>query len=136
MKARLINIVAAIAFSLYLTAVALLCFMHGEDLPTFTGTWFGLPADKVAHFSMFFPFIPLAFLTFNREKATLGRSLILLIILIFIGGATAYATEIVQEKLSYRSYEVKDFISDCIGLAAGYTVITTWLIFKYSRKKH
>ncbi len=136
MKARLINIVAAIAFCLYLTAVALLCFMHGEDLPTLTGTWFGLPADKVAHFSMFFPFIPLAFFTFNSKKAKLGNSMCLLIILMLIGGATAYATEIIQEKLSYRSYEAEDFFLDCIGLAAGYIIITTWLIFKHSRKKH
>jgi VanZ family protein len=136
MKARAVNILMGLVFCLYLASIALLCFMHSEDLPNISGTWFGLPADKVAHFGMFFPFIPLAFFTFSRSRDTLRRSMILLVVIMTIGAATAYMTEIIQQKLSYRTYDAKDFFSDCLGLAGGQMIITTWLIIKHSRKRH
>jgi VanZ family protein len=125
-----------LAFCLYLASIALICFMHGEDLPNISGTLFGLPADKVAHFGMFFPFIPLAFFTFSRSRETLRSSMILLVILVIIGGATAYMTEVIQQKLSYRTYDIKDLLADCIGLAAGYAFITFWLIIKHLNNRH
>ena len=136
MKARIINILMGLTFCLYLASIALLCFMHGEELPNMSGTWFGLPSDKVAHFVMYFPFIPVAFFTFSTHKETIRRSMILLVILAVIGGATAYATEMIQQKMSYRTYDLKDFIADSIGLAGGYMVITTWLLIKHCRKRH
>ena len=136
MKARLVNILMGLAFCLYLASIALICFMHGEDLPNISGTWFGLPADKVAHFGMFLPFIPLAFFTFSIREERLRRSMILLLILVIVGGATAYMTEIIQQKLSYRTYDVKDFMADSLGLAGGYMITTTWLLIKHSRKRH
>ena len=136
MKKYIINILAAIAFCIYLAAIGALCFMNADDLPSISETWFGLPADKVAHFMMFCPFIPLSFLTFSRRRATIGKDIILLTALIFIGGLTAYATEFLQDKLSYRSYDIKDMISDCIGLSAGYAVTIIWLIIKHLVKRH
>lgn len=128
------NIIAAITFCLYLTTVALLCFMHGDQVPKVTGTWFGLPADKVAHLLMFVPFIPLSFFTFTKRNTPLVRSLILLVVLMTIGGATAYATELIQDILSYRTYDLMDILSDCIGLAIGYAFIMFWLIIKHLSK--
>ena len=122
----------AIAFCLYLVSVALLCFLHGDELPRVTGTWFGLPADKVAHMAMFSPFIPLSYFSFRNENRGFIMSMILLSVLAAVGLGTAYLTELIQDKLSYRSYDIKDFLSDCTGLAAGYILVTTWLIIKYA----
>lgn len=104
--------------------------MHGNNVPNVTGTWFGLPADKVAHLLMFVPFIPLSFFTFTKRDTPLVRNLILLVVLMIVGGATAYATELIQDILSYRAYDLLDLLSDCIGLAAGYAIIMFWLIIK------
>jgi VanZ family protein len=136
METRRTNIIAGITFCLYLTTVALLCFLHGDNVPSITGKWFGLPADKVAHLLMFFPFIPLSFFTFSKRNAPLVRSLILLVVLMTIGGATAYTTELIQDMLSYRTYDIKDLLADCIGLAAGYAFITFWLIIKHLNNRH
>ena len=132
MKAR--SIIMPLVFCLYLAGVASLCFLHGEDLPNITGTWFGLPADEVAHFAMFFPFIPLAYIAFRKKKGAKLVNLFILTILLALGVGTAYMTEIIQEKLGYRSYEISDFKTDCIGLAAGYLIIFSGIILKKSRK--
>lgn len=135
MKKIRINI-TAIAFCLYLASVALLCFMHGDDIPRVTGTWFGLPADKVAHLIMFFPFIPLAFFSIWRKDRHIGVDMTIVTGLLILGAGTAYLTEIIQEKLSYRAYEIKDFMSDCIGLANGYVIIVAYIILRKLRKRH
>ena len=133
MKIR-INIFA-IVFCIYMAAVAMLCFMHGDRLPDMSGTWFGLPSDKVAHFLMFLPFTPLAYLTFRRKRSSLWTKMVVLTLMLVIGGGLAYGTEIIQERLSYRTYEATDLIVDCIGLAAGYAVVALKIIiFKNSRK--
>lgn len=134
MKKR-INILTSIAFVLYLATIALLCFLHGEDLPNVTGTWFGLPADKVAHALMFLPFIPLSFFSFNTDRNGFIRDMLLLIGLAIVGVGSAYLTELIQDQLGYRRYELKDFISDGMGLAAGFGLISLWLIIKHSRKR-
>ena len=133
MKIR-INIFA-IVFCIYMAAVAMLCFMHGDGLPDMSKTWFGLPSDKVAHFLMFLPFTPLAYLTFRRKRSSLWTKMAVLTLMLVIGGGLAYGTEIIQERLSYRTYEATDLIVDCIGLAAGYAVVALKIIiFKNSRK--
>jgi VanZ family protein len=124
-----------IAFCLYLTGVAGLCFLHGDKIPDISGTWFGLPADKVAHIAMFAPFIPLAYLSFNIKDISRLIRLFILTLLLFLGLGTAYLTEIIQERLSYRSYEIKDLIADCIGLAAGYICIALWIVSHKSQKR-
>ena len=136
MKEKYIHIVAAIAFCMYLTAIGALCFMHGDSLPAIRGSFFGISADKIVHFLMFCPFIPLSFLTFSKSESSIGRHIILLIILMLIGGMIALSTELIQDKLSYRSYDIKDLIADCIGLAVGHVVIVLWLIIKHLANKH
>ena len=59
----------------------------------------------------------------------------LLIILSIVGAVTAYATEIIQGQLKYRTYELKDFMADCVGLAAGFLFITVCLIIWHSIKR-
>lgn len=124
-----------IAFCLYLTGVALMCFLHGDKIPDVSGTWFGLPADKVAHSVMFFPFIPLSFQTFRSKSGSRLINLLILTLLMFLGLGTAYLTEVIQDKLSYRTYENKDLIADSLGLGAGYACIALWIIFRRSKRR-
>lgn len=134
MKTR-INIMA-IAFTMYLTAVAVLCFMHGNSLPDMADTWWGIPADKAAHFLMFLPFTPLSYMTFRRKGSAFRTKIMILTLMLAIGSGLAYTTEIIQERLSYRSYETKDLISDGLGLATGYIVIALGLIIKKTRNTY
>lgn len=121
------------AFILYLTGVALLCFTHGDRLPDITGTWFGLPADKVVHMVMFLPFMPLSYFTFRRRKGSVLLNLVILSILLALGAGTAYMTEMIQERLSYRTYDPMDLHADFAGLAAGFSIIIAWILIKLSR---
>ncbi len=123
------------AFILYLASVAILCFMHGDKLPDLKETCFGLPSDKVAHIAMFLPFIPLSFFTFRNRNNYAITDMLILTSLLILGAGTAYMTEVIQEKLSYRTYDTKDLYADYIGLGIGYISITTWLIIRNIRKR-
>ena len=94
-----------ILFLLYMTVLGLLCFLHGDSLPNITGTWFGFRADNVAHAAMFLPFVPLAFLSISIRKTNILKDMLLLIFVTVAGACPAYATELIQGQLKYRSYE-------------------------------
>ena len=132
MKVR-INIMA-LAFIAYLMALGALCFMRGDTMPDVSVVWWGIPADKVAHFLMFVPFTPLAYLTFRKKKSQFWKKGLLLTCLAAIGFALAYLTEIIQGRLKYRAYEVEDFHFDGYGLALGYLIVAIALLIKKSRK--
>ncbi len=134
MKSIKINLMI-ILFLLYMTVLGLLCFLHGDSLPNITGTWFGFRADNVAHAAMFLPFVPLAFLSISIRKTNILKDMLLLIFVTVAGACTAYATELIQGQLKYRSYELKDFMADCVGLAGGFIFITVCLIIWHSIKK-
>lgn len=134
MKSIKINLMI-ILFLLYMTVLGLLCFLHGDSLPNITGTWFGFRADNVAHAAMFLPFVPLAFLSISIRKTNIFKDMLLLIFVTVAGACTAYATELIQGQLKYRSYELKDFMADCVGLAGGFIFITVCLIIWHSIKK-
>lgn len=130
---KITRLIMPFAFILYLTGVALLCFMHGDRLPDVTGTWFGLPADKVAHIAMFLPFMPLSYFTFRSRKGSILLNLFILSVLLALGAGTAYMTEIIQERLSYRTYDQMDLYADFAGLAAGFSIIVAWIFIKLLR---
>ena len=130
MERRLISIVL---FCLYLGAVAVLCFAHGDQLPDLPSTWFGIPSDKVAHALMFMPFPILSYQAFRPKRAENIWKAVTLTIFTFTGAGVASATEKIQSMLAYRSYELQDLIADCIGLTAG-AVICAAIIFINSKK--
>lgn len=129
------NFIMPFAFILYLAGVATLCFMHGDKMPEMTGTWFGLPVDKLAHMAMFLPFMPLSYFTFRSRKGSIWLNLSILIVLLALGVGTAYTTEIIQERLSYRTYDKMDLYADCLGLAAGFSIIVAWVFIKFIFKR-
>ena len=109
----------AVLFCLYILTVCFLCFTKGEQLPDMPSTWFGLPADKVAHFIMFLPFTPLAYATFAPADGGLWRGLAVAMICTAVGVGLAFATERIQGMLGYRTEDTYDMFSDIIGLTAG-----------------
>ena len=126
--------ISVILFCLYLGAVAMLCFAHGEQLPDLPTTWFGIPADKVAHALMFLPFPVLSFQAFRPYRTgTAGKTAILAMFTV-AGAGVALATEKIQSALEYRSYETLDLLADAAGLAAG-AFICAILIFIQSKRK-
>ena len=116
---------------LYLAAGAVICFANFSSVPTFSGTLFGLPKDKVVHFSMFFPFTVLAALSFppasRKALAKIGAVLLYLL----CGSLLAALTEYVQGKLPYRSMDPHDFVADALGLLAGSFI----LVFIFARRR-
>lgn len=111
------RIIFPLMFICYICAVGFLCFGHFEDMPDVATTIFGIPTDKVVHFSMFFPFPLLAYATFGRK--TKGRwNSILFILAIFLAGCIlGIATELGQGLTDYRSCDINDFRADSLGMA-------------------
>ena len=126
MKRRIISITL---FCLYIAAVAYLCFAKPDGMPELPTEWFGLPADKVAHFLMFLPYPVLAGLSFISHKQKLGWNIVVLMSLAAVGIGMAYGTEVIQSHTEYRSYEIEDFYADLIGIGSGVIIAITYLIY-------
>lgn len=122
------------AFTLYLTAVFILCFMKGDNLPEVEKFIFGLPIDKVAHFIMFFPFPILASLSFIRKDNGIVRNLLVLSVLTIVGEGIAYGTEIIQAQIGYRAYETGDLLADTAGIGIGFIATAAFIIIQNRRK--
>lgn len=118
------TILSRILFILYLAAVAFICFMRPDRLPDIQKNIFGIPADKVAHFLMFFPFPILAFLSFAKPKKKFWKAALFSFLTLLAGSAVAVLTEYVQGLLPYRSKDFSDFKADFLALA-----ISTLIVF-------
>lgn len=127
--------ISLVLFCLYIAAVAFLCFTQGEQLPELPKTVFGIPADKVAHALMFFPFTILGYLSFTSEENSTLQKAAVLAILIAFGCGMAYATESIQRMLGYRAYEISDMKADMTGLVAGAIISTLFIIFSIKKLK-
>lgn len=129
--ARIINSLSkhayAIAFVIYLAAVAALCFLKPASLPDISASWLGIPADKIAHFMMFVPFPFLAYRAIGSNGSR-NRRIAAFCAATAAGAAIAYGTEMVQKSLGYRTYEAADLIADMSGLIAG-ALVTAIIIF-------
>ena len=121
---RIRRIIFLLLFCLYIAAVAYLCFARPDEVPSLPETWFGLPADKVAHFLMFLPFPFLGYIAFEGNGMNWWKKALLMIGLLTIGFALALGTEQVQALLEYRSYS---------GLLSGCIITTIYLLIR--RKK-
>lgn len=122
-------------FCLYILAVCILCFTNGEQLPDVPSTWFGLPADKVAHFIMFLPYTPLAYLTFAQERGGVWRKTAVIIICAAVGFGLAVATERIQGILGYRTEDARDMLSDFIGLGTGTALTVIAAVIQHMKRQ-
>jgi len=105
-----------LAMLLYLIAVAWLCFANFHRLPDAPKFLFGIPADKLVHFCMFFPFPILAFFAYDRFTETPWQALAALVSICAVGGIFAGITEIIQGSLPYRTQDIADFRADCLAI--------------------
>lgn len=110
------TILARILFVLYIAAVAFLCFMHVDKLPEMQNFIFGIPTDKVAHFLMFLPFPILAYLAYDHITDKFWSALLFAVLTFVVGSLLAYATEVIQGKLPYRSMDIADLKADMLAM--------------------
>ncbi len=118
-----------ILLAVYIGAILFLCFGKFPAGPEVDLTLWGIPTDKLVHFSMFFPFPILTYLSLGRHPETRRR--ILTIVQIFlIGILLAVATEWVQYYIPYRSGEWTDLFADSLGLLTSSLILLPFVCRK------
>lgn len=110
-----------VLFFVYLACVAYLCFGYspeGVELPMFI---FGIPFDKIVHFSMFLPFPILGPMAFAK-KDRYWRALVFFFILAMI---LAFALEIMQTPLTdgRRTTDMWDYVANIAGVTSGVLIM-------------
>lgn len=111
------TILSRILFLLYIGLIAMLCFMHVDNLPEVQKTLFGLPTDKVVHFVMFLPFPILAYLAYDHLTNKVWRAAVFAVLNFCLGAILAVITEYVQGYLPYRTKDMADLKADLYALA-------------------
>lgn len=134
MKHRL-KVLSIVAFCIYLTAVAVLCFIRPSSLPEMDiKTFLGIPIDKILHFIMFLPYPVLSGMVFISKEQKRHTVIATLFILALTGIGVSYGTEMIQSHTDYRSYEIADFYADIAGIAAGSIITASCLIYTRLKK--
>jgi len=118
------TILARVLLLIYLAAIALICFMSAENIPSIQREMFGFPTDKVVHFGMFLPFPILAYLAWDHRSDKLWSPFVSALVILLLGAGIAYGTELVQKYLPTRSMDLNDFKADMLALC-----ITTLIVF-------
>lgn len=131
MKKKIIYI---LAFCIYIAAILFLCLMRPDNLPQTELFIFGIPADKVAHFSMFMPFPVLIHLMFFKKERSKWLDLAILIGGIVLAIGAAFGTEQLQAMTQYRSQDINDVYADMKGMAVGATIVLLHIIFRKRTK--
>lgn len=128
------KILFRILFLLYLTGVLYLCFGRFDNAPSVEWSLFGIPADKLVHFCMFFPFPILAFLAFDRYTETARQTLAFVGITLAVGLLLAVGTEWGQAHFTdYRSADPWDFVADTSALVVSSILVSIWDIRKQKK---
>lgn len=135
MKCRPSKIFFRLALLLYVAAVAYLCFADFNDIPGSGFELLGIPADKLVHFCMFFPFPFIGFFAYDRKITGIPQAMLTLLSICSFGCIFAGLTEIVQGSLPYRSEDIGDFGTDCIAIACAALIILLTEIYRLSRNK-
>lgn len=115
----------------YVVAVALMCFMKTDKIPSAEVSLFGIPADKAVHFIMFFPFPILAYSAFRPSGGGLWKDLAIFAVTLLAGAGFAAGTERIQSMLEYRSGDIVDFAADIAGMACGGMIIIFYMFRKH-----
>jgi len=106
-----------IIFWLYVAGVLFLCFGHFDSTPSVLLDFFGIPTDKIVHFTMFFPFPILAFLAFDRFTDSVKSTLLFTGATFIVGLILAFGTEWGQAHFTeYRSGDPMDLLADTLAL--------------------
>ena len=116
MKCKFSSILFRILLVAYIGAVAYLCFARPDRLPDVQRNFFNIPADKLAHFAMFFPLPIIAFFAYARKTPGVWITLATALSVCALRAITAGITEIIQGALPYRSEDINDFGADCLAI--------------------
>ena len=124
-----------ILFWLYVAGVLFLCFGHFDSTPSIPTSFLGIPTDKIAHFTMFFPFPILAFLAFDRFTDSVKSTLLFVGATFIVGLILAFGTEWGQAHLTkYRSGDSMDLLADTTALLLSSTLVAVLDIVKQRRR--
>lgn len=138
MKGRIIF--HRILFVLYIAAVVWLCIHNFKSVQDLPRTIAGIPADKVVHFCMFFPFPFLTYISYDRQKKGVGATLLFVGATLLLGFILAVGTEMAQSFLPYRTADYKDLIADSFGLLSCSLIVLVadirFLKHNHSKRKH
>lgn len=124
--------ISVIILCAYVAAVAVLCFMKGDNIPSMEFSILGIPSDKIAHFMMFVPFPFLTYYTFRTADKIFRKDLTVLLVSLLAGAGFAAGTERIQSMLEYRSGDIMDLAADMTGLLFGciITIIHMTIIYR------
>ena len=107
-------------FVLYVAVLAFLCFGNFKSMPDVPRCLFGIPMDKVVHFAMYLPFVPLGYLSFGPGRNRNAGVRIAAVALALIAGiALGAGVELLQGLTEYRSCDVADWYADALGACVG-----------------
>ncbi len=136
MKCRLYKIVYRTVLLIYIGAIAFLCFANLNGLPSIQKSFFGIPADKLVHFAMFFPFPWLAYCAVDRKPKSVGEIVAGIVSICSAGCIFAGITEIVQGTLPYRSEDIKDFATDCLAICLCGAILLAFYTVKFRKGRN
>ena len=120
------RIIARALLVLYRIDVAVMCFARISTGIDMSSTWFGLPPDKIVHFTMFLPYTALVYLAFYRPGKRPWHMVLFLAATVAAGCLIAGGTELIQGELQYRSADIDDFRADSIGIFTGSVITLIW----------
>lgn len=127
MKRKLLYI---LIFCIYIAAILTLCLMKPDNLPETEMFIFGIPADKVAHFTMFLPFPVLLHMMFMDKSRDKWLDLLVVLAAIVLGIGAAFGTEYLQSMTQYRSSDINDVYADMKGLGIGCIIVLIHIMFR------
>lgn len=125
--------ISVIILCAYVAAVAVLCFMKGDNIPSMEFSILGIPSDKIAHFMMFVPFPFLTYYTFRTADKIFRKDLTVLLVSLLAGAGFAAGTERIQSMLEYRSGDIMDLAADMTGLLFGCIITIIYMIIIYRK---
>ena len=106
-------------------------------LPEVQRSFLGIPADKIAHFMMFFPLPVIAFFAFGKKnEKKMGPVVASIVSITAFSCILAGITEIIQGSLPYRSEDINDFKADCLAIIIAGLAILVYCIIIKKKKRH
>lgn len=119
----------------YFATVLFLCLAKPQQVPGLEMTFWGIEADKIAHFLMFLPYPAIAYRAFRPAARERWRHIIVLAIIFAAGVGAATITEQLQGLSAYRSYETHDLYADVLGIWCMTIIISLLIIFNKQNRE-
>ena len=116
-------LISRIALVAYIILVGYLLFANLHNVPDIPRKIFGIDADKVVHFCLFFPFPILGYLSCDNKNENVVSFIGKMLCILAIGGVFAGLTEIIQGLVPYRTEDVHDYAADMLSMAIASIIV-------------